>query len=325
MTTSVPIEDNPQVSAYVGVPSERSGASTLSKLEVQITELEQRVDDALLEHVSRTTRDGAPAKPDAVNIWGVPFSRLTLSDTLHHVDDLVRSRNPGYFITANLNYVMLSANNVDLQRVNQNAAFIVCDGMPMVWRSWISRRKLPERVAGSELIYALTKWAATKGHRIFFLGAAPGVAQAAADKLSLRYPGLQVAGVESPPFRSLSAEESAELNSRIRAAKPDIVYAAFGQPKGELWMAENCDATEVPVCVQIGASFDFVVGGVPRAPKWIQLVGMEWAYRLVQEPRRLASRYFRNTVFLVGVLAREIGMSLFGSLQRPEKRKSSER
>ncbi|MEZ6087025.1 MAG: WecB/TagA/CpsF family glycosyltransferase [Pirellulaceae bacterium] len=281
----------------------RNSEATLTKLQRQITRLESLVDQAISEPT--VCCDVPPAKPEAVTVWGVPFSRLTLGQTLQHVERLIQHGEPGYFITANLNYNMLTSQHSQLRRVNDEASFIVCDGMPMVWRSRWTGRPLPERVAGSELIYALSKWAAHKGHRIYFLGGAPGVAQAAADKLKSRYPGLQVAGVYSPPFRELTEGEQSAMLDQIRNSRPDIVYIAFGQPKGELWMSEHFREINAPVCVQIGASFDFVAGGVARAPVWIQKIGLEWFYRLCQEPRRLTGRYLRNLKFLARVTAQE--------------------
>ncbi len=271
---------------------------SLSKLEMQIAELEARVDDVLQDEEAASDSNQPPAKPQQATIWGVPFSQVTLADTLKHIDRLIRWGEPGYFITANLNYNMLTSQHRDLAEVNRKASFIVCDGMPMVWWSRWTKNRLPERVAGSELIYALTKWAAIKGYRVYFLGGAPGVAQSAADRLAQRYEGLQVAGVESPPFRPLAADEESEMIQQIRAARPDIVYVALGQPKGERWLAQHYRDIGAPICVQIGASFDFVAGGVPRAPKWLQRAGLEWAYRMYQEPGRLAGRYWRNSLFL---------------------------
>lgn len=292
----------------------RAADSALAKLELQIAELDRRVEQALQEEGIQVASEPAPeplaktqppVKPDDVMIWGVPFSYLTLAETLQHIDRLIAHRQAGYFITANLNYNMLTDQHPELKEVNDNASFIVCDGMPMVWFSRLLKRPLPERIAGSELIYALNHWAARKGHRVFFLGGAPGVAQAAADKLAERYPGLQVAGVESPPFRPLSEQENEELIARIRATNPDIVYVAFGQPKGELWMANNYQKIDA-VCVQLGASFDFVAGGVARAPMWVQKIGMEWFYRLSQEPGRMIGRYCRNFLFLFKAVLRDL-------------------
>ena len=300
MTTSVSRGTNPFLNRR---PANRE--STLSRLEGQIRDLEQRVDEAIEEY-KHLPQPQPPAKPEQVMVWGVPFSRLTLTDTLRHVTGLIQSRTGGYFITANLNYNMLTAHHPQLHSVNEKAAFIVCDGMPMVWWSRRFERPLPERVAGSELIYALTKWAAHQGHRVFFLGGAPGVAGKAAEKLKQRYPHLQVAGVECPPFRPLTDQEETELVERIRDSRPDIVYIALGQPKGEIWMARNYHRLGTPVCVQIGASFDFVAGGVARAPRWVQKTGMEWLFRLAQEPRRLIRRYWNNGLFLIREVIHEL-------------------
>ena len=279
--------------------------AALAKLEKQIQQLEARVDQALADAPDDNST-ASPEKPDTVNVWGVPFSKLTLATTLYHIDRLIACREPGYFITANLNYNMLTRQHPRLSEVNDQASFINCDGMPMVLWSKVMKQPLPERVAGSELIYALSKWASIRGHRIYFLGGTPGIAQKAADTLAERYPGLQVAGVHSPPFRPLSEEENREMVDQIRATKPDILYVAFGQPKGEFWMYDNVKALDVPACVQIGASFDFVAGGMARAPLLMQKLCLEWAYRMYQEPKRLVGRYFKNGLFLARAVCADL-------------------
>ena len=266
--------------------------------------------------------DGRVAIPDPVWVWGVPFSRVTLEQTLYLADLRIRSREPGYFITANLNYVMLSDQHAELDEINRKAAFIIADGMPIVWYSRLLGREatISERVAGSELIYSLNAWAADRGHRVFLLGGADGVAEKAGRILTERYPGLQIVGTECPPFRKLTDDEEAAMVERIREAKPDILFVAFGQPRGEKWIAENCEALGVPMCVQVGASFDFVVGNVARAPKWVQKIGQEWAYRLLMEPRRLFARYIGNIRFLAKAVLRDaLGRSRSG-LKDPANR-----
>lgn len=231
-------------------------------------------------------------------IWGLPLARLTYRETLDEVDRLIEQGRPALFITANLHYAMLSARDPRLQAVNKKAAFLVADGMPMVWYSRLARRRLPERVAGADLVYSLCRRASEKGHRVFFLGGAPGVAEAAAEELTRRYAGLQVAGTDSPTLEALSPKQHAELLARVRRRRPHLLLAALGQPKGELWLAEHLEALAVPVSVQVGASFDFVAGRVARAPRWMQRVGMEWLYRTWREPRRLGPRYFHDGLFL---------------------------
>ncbi|HZU34457.1 MAG TPA: WecB/TagA/CpsF family glycosyltransferase [Gemmataceae bacterium] len=234
---------------------------------------------------------------EPVWVWGLPLAPLTFGQTLDRVEDLIKAKAPAYFITANLHYAMLTDHDKRLAEVNAKAAFVLADGMPLVWASWWRPRCLPERVAGSDLVPALCERAAQKGYRVFLLGGPPGVAEEAARKLCERFPGLQVVGTECPPFRELSAEEQAGLCERIRVARPDLLFVAFGQPKGELWLAAHGPALGVPACAQIGATLDFIAGRVRRSPRWLQRIGLEWAYRLCSEPARLTGRYARNFLF----------------------------
>lgn len=236
---------------------------------------------------------------DPVWVWGLPLAPVTFDQALDRIDCLVEAGQPSFIITANLNYAMLTDADPRLRALNDRAAFLLADGMPSVWWSRLGPRPLPQRVAGSDLIYGICERAAQKGHRIYLLGAGSGVADEAAAKLVRRYPGLEIVGVECPPFRKLTDAEEAEQIRRIRAARPDILFVAFGQPKGELWIAERLEQLGVPVCVQVGATLDFVAGRVRRSPKWMQKTGLEWVYRMLQEPRRLAGRYLDNVVFLV--------------------------
>jgi N-acetylglucosaminyldiphosphoundecaprenol N-acetyl-beta-D-mannosaminyltransferase len=236
-----------------------------------------------------------------VHVWGLPLAPLTLPQTLDLIDRWVADRTPRYVITANVHYAMLAAGDPRLGPVTRGAALVLADGMPLVWAS---RGRLPERVAGSDLVPALCERAAERGHRVFLLGAAPGVADQAAANLRARFPGVTIAGTLAPPFRDLSPAERDELIQTVRAARPDLLFVAFGQPKGELWVAENYQSLGVPVTMQVGATLDFLAGRMPRAPRWIQRVGLEWAYRLVREPRRLGGRYARNGLFVIRQMLR---------------------
>jgi N-acetylglucosaminyldiphosphoundecaprenol N-acetyl-beta-D-mannosaminyltransferase len=230
---------------------------------------------------------------------------MTRGGAADAVDRLIRERAPAYFITANTHYAMLTRHNPDLGPINEQAAFVLADGAPVVWASRLAGTPLPERVAGSDLIFDLCERGARKGHRFFLLGGEAGVGEGAARRLAEKYPGLQIVGVEAPPFREPTPDEHRQLLERIRAARPDVLLVAFGQPKGERWLARNHRATGVPVSVQVGASLDFAAGRIRRAPLWAQKIGMEWAYRLWLEPRRLFSRYARNALFIVTATARD--------------------
>ena len=233
-----------------------------------------------------------------VNILGLPLSVLTFEETLGELERRIEDREPGFWITANLNYAMLTSQVPRLREVNQKADMILADGMPLVWASRLAGQPLPQRVTGADLTTAICECAAKKGYRLFLLGAAPGVGATAAARLRRTYPDLQIAGVDSPPFREQSQQENDELISRIRSARTDVLLVAFGQPKGEIWLAENIDRLRTPVAIQIGASIDFAAGTARRAPRFLQKLGLEWAFRLYQEPRRLAGRYASNIRFL---------------------------
>jgi N-acetylglucosaminyldiphosphoundecaprenol N-acetyl-beta-D-mannosaminyltransferase len=239
-------------------------------------------------------------------VWGVPLAPLNQSQALEAVINLVKARRPAFFITANTHYAMLTNADPSLKAINAQAAFILADGAPLVWASRWKGLPLPERVAGSDLVFDLSREAARNGYRIFLLGGAAGVAERAAEVLSQHDPDLCIVGTESPPFRALSAGEHTALLDRIRAARPDLLFVAFGQPKGEFWIAEHFLALGIPVCVQVGASLDFVAGRVRRAPRRLQNLGLEWAFRMWLEPSRLAPRYARNAWFIVNMVTRDL-------------------
>ena len=243
-------------------------------------------------------------------VWGVPLAPYTSAQALARIDELITRRVPSYFITANLHYARLTEQQARLREVNDRAAFVLADGMPLVWASRRQARSLPERVAGSDLLFWICERAARKGWRVFLLGAGPGIAAQAAENLCRRYPGLQIAGTESPPFRTWTAQEKADLFHRIRESKADLLFVAFGQPKGEIWVADHFQELGVPLAVQVGASLDFAAGRVRRAPRWIQRTGLEWIYRIAQEPRRLFLRYMEDIVFLLRMLFGSAGRKL---------------
>lgn len=256
--------------------------------------------------------------PNKTKVWNIDFSRVDMEQTLQFADNIVQRGEPEYFITANLNYAMLTDEDPRLQPVNEAAAAIVADGNPIVWRSRLGSTPLPGRVAGSDLITALAELASIRGYRPFFLGGEPGVAQGAADALMRQYPTLEVAGCYAPPFRELSEQEHAQLLARIQEARTDILFVAFGQPKGELWIYENYQQLGVPLSIQLGASFDFLAGTAKRAPRIWQRFACEWLHRALQQPFRLLPRYGKNLQFMCSILFREL-------LGRPQSECKEER
>jgi N-acetylglucosaminyldiphosphoundecaprenol N-acetyl-beta-D-mannosaminyltransferase len=250
-----------------------------------------------------------PVSHPRVWVWGVPFAPITLDEAVAAVSDLIRAGRPSFFITAPTHYAMLTEECPDLREINERAAFIVADGKPLVWASRMLGSPLPERVAGSDLIFHLCEEAASEGFRVFLLGGDEGVADAAAHRLIERSPGLQIVGTECPPFRPPTPDEEQALLDRIRRAAPDLLFVAFGQPKGERWIVRHYEELGVPVSVQVGASLDFAAGRVRRAPRWMQTAGLEWVFRLSLEPRRLAGRYARNAWFIARMVGRDLRRS----------------
>ena len=191
---------------------------------------------------------------------------------------------------------------MELLRILLDAHLVLCDGTPLIWASRWLGVPLRERVAGSDLTPKLAERAAAKGHRLFFLGSNEAVLNLAKDTLVARHPGLVVCGVYSPPYAKLLDLDHDEIARRIQEAKPDIVLVALGAPKQEKWIYMHYRKLGVPLCIGIGASLDFVAGKFSRAPVWMQKCGLEWTYRLMQEPKRLVHRYWLDFRFFIRAL-----------------------
>lgn len=245
-------------------------------------------------------------RPQTSQVWGIEFARITMQQAVDLADRIIKRRHPEYFITANLNYMMLTRQHPRLQEINRQCCCVVADGMPIVVRSRLGSHPLPERVTGADMIFQLAKLAAEKRYRLFLLGGAEGVADAAAKRLVDQLPDLPIAGTYSPPFRPLDAMEEEQMIQTIRRSQPDILLVAFGQPKGEIWIADNLKRLNVPLSIQLGASFDFLAGTARRAPRIWQAIGCEWLYRALSDPKRLVPRYWSNLLFLTKLLMTDL-------------------
>lgn len=262
--------------------------------------------DAPLSEPRRSgPRHGPPARSPnwPVAILGVPFDSVSSADALARMEQMIASRNPHYVVTANVDFLVQAHQDVELRRILIDADLVLCDGTPLLWASRWLGNALPERVAGSDLTPLLLRRAAERGHRVFFLGAGPGVAAHAAARLQREYPHLRMAGHYSPPVSSLLEMDHAAIVQRIRDAAPDILLVSFGCPKQEKWISMHYRSLGVPVCIGVGATLDFLAGRVKRAPAWMRRSGCEWVYRLMQEPRRLYRRYAADACGFVPAIA----------------------
>lgn len=246
-------------------------------------------------------------KPDprAAILLGVPFHDVTMEETLDHIDWLVTRGQPSYLATANLDFAAQASQDVELQRILLEAELVLCDGTPLVWASRWLGAPLRERVAGSDMLPHLFARAADRGHRLFFLGASEDVLATATAKCRAEYPGLDICGAYAPPFAKLLEIDHEEIARRIKAAQPDVLLVAMGCPKQEKWIYMHYRELGVPVSMGIGASLDFVAGKFRRAPVWARVCGLEWVFRLLQEPRRLFNRYCFDLLFFVQALRKQ--------------------
>jgi N-acetylglucosaminyldiphosphoundecaprenol N-acetyl-beta-D-mannosaminyltransferase len=227
-----------------------------------------------------------------VKILGANIDRVTLDEAVQVINDFIASGQPHQVATVNLDFIRIAQENAEFRDIINRSELAVADGMPLVWASRWSGDPLPERVTGVELAEQCCALAARNGYRIFLLGGAPGVADGAAEVWTKRYPGLQIVGTYSPPMGPFSAEENQKMVSLVRAAQPHMLFVAFGAPKQDLWIAEHQQQLQVPLAMGVGGVFNFATGRVRRAPIWMRENGLEWLYRVAQEPRRLWRRYF---------------------------------
>jgi len=244
-----------------------------------------------------------------VNVLGVGLSVLNLPSALAAVAEAVRTRRKGYICVTGVHGVMEAQDDPAFRSILNGAFLCTPDGMPMVWMGRLQGHREMRRVYGPDLMLDVCAWSETSGCRHFFYGGAPGVAGLLAEKLQARFPRLAVVGCYTPPFRPLNAQEEAELQAQIRAARPDILWVGLSTPKQERFMAEYLSKLDVTLMVGVGAAFDFHAGRVSQAPRWMQRSGLEWFYRLCCEPRRLWKRYLRNNpLFVLGVLGQLTGL-----------------
>lgn len=227
-------------------------------------------------------------------MMGVPLDQLTSAQALEIIGEMIASRTPHLLATANVDFLAQVQGDETLRRILVDADLILCDGTPLIWMSKWLGDPLPERLAGSDMVPLLLDLAQEKGHRVFFLGGRDEVVAVAEDKIKERWPGLQIAGMYSPPFAPMDKMDHAGICTRIRESKTDMLLVSFGCPKQEKWLAMNFRDAGVPVAIGVGATIDFLAGAVKRAPVWMRKTGLEWFFRVAQEPKRLARRYWTD-------------------------------
>lgn len=263
-------------------------------------------------------RGGSPAErspgPAVVRLVGIPIHRTGAADCVAHVLDELEAGRGGVLVTPNLDHLRRLVAEPAFRALYADAQRVVADGMVLVWASRLQGEPLPERVAGSDLIWSLSAGAAERGRSVFLLGGDEGTAERAAAVLSERCPGLRVAGHHCPPHGfEADPAATAALEAALRDARPDVVYVGLGSPKQEELIARLRADHPGAWWLGVGISFSFVTGGIRRAPRWMQRCGLEWTHRLAQEPRRLARRYLlQGLPFALRMFASALSVRLRG-------------
>jgi N-acetylglucosaminyldiphosphoundecaprenol N-acetyl-beta-D-mannosaminyltransferase len=251
--------------------------------------------------------DGAIERPDTVEVLGVPLALTDYDRMIDWIETAVERRLGGYVCVCNVHTVMASRDDAELRAALQGSSLNVPDGQPLVWAINALGHSLAGRVYGPELMARTSARAAETGTRFYLYG---GRNQGALVQLALnlrqRYPGVKIVGGYSPPYRTLTDEEADAVAEEINRSRADIVWAGIGVPKQEKWMAAMRERLDAPLLLGVGAAFDFHAGLVPQAPNWLQEAGLEWAYRLAHEPRRLWRRYARYNPRFMAAFAQQL-------------------
>lgn len=239
-----------------------------------------------------------PSALDEVNrvpLGSLHIDRVALRDVPGILSQFASDGSPHHIVTANLQFLGIASRDPGFAAVVNQADLVVADGMPLVKLSRLKRLALPGRITGHDLLHIAARLAVQQGYSIAFLGGAPGVAEEAARRLREMHPGLGPIGTYqgsfSPDGYGLSQEDEGDLVASLRLSRPQFLFVALGCPKQEFWIARHLHEVGIPVCVGVGGVLDVLAGRLKRAPIWVQRAGLEWSYRLCQEPRRLWRRY----------------------------------
>ena len=240
------------------------------------------------------------------SLLGIEVAMIDYDGAMQVMDRLIEERGRGYVCAAPVHALMMAQDDPDTRAALAGSTLVVPDGMPLVWAANLLGEQLEDRVYGPELMLRYSERCVERGHRVWLYG---GRDQGSLVQLALsmrrRYPGIQIVGGYSPPFRQLTGEEEDALVSQINSARPDVLWVGIGVPKQEKWMARMRDRLDVPVMCGVGAAFDFHAGRISMAPPWMQDRGLEWIYRIAQEPRRLLPRYLYTNPRFVIAFARQ--------------------
>ena len=238
---------------------------------------------------------------ERVDLFGITLHNVTMREALNAIRQFVEGGGKHFVTTPNVDHIVRLRKDPEFRDAYRKASLVLADGMPVLWASRLLGRPLKERVAGSDLLVPVCQLAEEKGYSVYFLGGENGVAEKAIARLKQNFPSLRVAGHYAPPFGfENDAKENQKIVRQINQVNPDFLFVALGAPKQEKWTARYLSELHVKVALCVGASVDFIAGVAKRAPRWMREMGLEWFWRLIQEPGRLWRRYLvQDAAFFV--------------------------
>ena len=255
--------------------------------------------------------------PIFADVLGVRVTAVNMQVALDLADRWIAAGNPGYACFSSVHPVIEAQRDPDYLEILNGAAFNFPDGMPLTWIGRIQGHADMDRVFGPEFMLEMCRLSEQRGYRNFLYGGYEGTAAQLRDSLQQRYPRLQIVGVYTPPFRSLTAHEEEHLIATVREARPHILWVGIGAPKQDRFMARFVDRLNVPLMAGVGAAFDFHTGRIRDCSEWIKRAGLQWAHRLIQDPKRLWKRYaLANPAFLWHVAWQLSGLRSYPNRQK---------
>jgi N-acetylglucosaminyldiphosphoundecaprenol N-acetyl-beta-D-mannosaminyltransferase len=246
------------------------------------------------------------------NVLGVGVDPINMDLALQTIEKWIDQGDSNYITVTSVHGVMESQRDEEILQIHNQAGMVTPDGMPLVWLGKLNGNKKISQVCGTELMLAVCKQSTIKGYRHFLYGGNEGVPEILESKLKEKFPGLNIVGSYSPPFRPLSDEEDKDIIKSINSANADIVWVGLSTPKQERWMARHIHQLSATVLIGVGAAFDFNSGLKKRAPIWMQKLCLEWFYRLLSEPRRLWRRSLNNIpMFILLIFQQALGLKRY--------------
>lgn len=238
-----------------------------------------------------------------LKFMNIEVDNLTMSEAINAMDLLIQNKENAYVVTPNVDHIVQLEKDSEFRKCYDEASLVLTDGKPLIWISKLYKKPIKEKISGSDVFPQLCGLAEKKGYKIFFLGAAEGVAQKAAENIKEKYPDIRIVGTYSPEYGFEKDEEKVKkVVGIVKETNPDILIVALGASKQEKFIYNNRNELEVPLSLGLGATLDFEAGNVKRAPVWMSAHGLEWLYRIFQEPKRMFKRYFVDFIKIVPLI-----------------------